>query len=85
MLRNLGLVAVFVMVFVVVRGAPNALAQFDKYYSPEKRFSIDYLPPSIDSLTPLKITDTQNKTKIDSQYVGISVNITPDPKTMDLD
>lgn len=58
MLKNLGLVVVFIMVFVVVVGAPtfglkssNALAQFDTYYSPEKRFSIDYLPPSLDSST----------------------------------
>jgi len=33
MSKNLGLVAVFVLVFVVVVGAPNALAQFDTYYS----------------------------------------------------
>ena len=44
--------------------APSALAQYDTYYSPEKRFSIDYLPPSPDSLTPLNIIETQIKQRL---------------------
>jgi len=57
--------------------------QWDTYYSPEKRFSVDFIIP--DSLTDLNITDTQNKTKIKSQYTITSVTISPDSKNMDLD
>ena len=42
------------------------------------------MPPSQDSSTQLNITNTQNQTKIQSQYIGISVTISPDPKKMDL-
>jgi hypothetical protein len=63
--------------------APNLVVfaqQYNTFYSPEKRFSIDYLTP-----LQFNITDTENKTKIVTDYIITIINIKPDPKTMDLD
>jgi hypothetical protein len=78
---------VLVMMSIVVLlglGAPIIYAQYQTYYNPEKRFSIDYMASTQESQL-LNITETDNKVGILTNSVGIKVTISPDPQNMDLD
>lgn len=71
-------VLVVAVVVVLVGWGPQALAQeWKTYYSPEKRFSIDYLS---NTTSPTNITETTDQVEILSNSIGIKVAISSDPQ-----
>jgi hypothetical protein len=70
------------VLLLVVFGAPNVYAYtYDTFYSPEKKFSIDY----VESNTfPLNITETSDSVRIQTGPMDIGVIISDNPIYDDL-
>ena len=85
-------VIIFLVIFVgfgtlfFESGAPSlvtAQQQWDTYYSPEKRFSIDYAVPTSNS-SALNITESKDGINIDTGVMIIDVSFTTNPRYNDL-
>jgi hypothetical protein len=84
MLKGWGIVVGVIMMMFLGLGAPNLYAQYDTYYSPEKRLVLDYPTPS-NEFKLFNITETTNQTYINSDLVIIRVTISPEQGLIDLD